>query len=128
MKKNYSTFSFGKTLHMAMIVIMSMFAANSFAQLTCVGGSPTAAGANYSISCGNFQAIAASSVRTDGSAGTVTIMSLGGNPIANTLVGLTPFIGKTVQVTVTDGTNSCWGYVAIEDKQAPSITCPANIT
>ena len=27
MKKNYSTFSFGKSLHMAMIVIMSMFAA-----------------------------------------------------------------------------------------------------
>jgi uncharacterized membrane protein len=128
MKKNYSTFSFGKTLHMAMIVIMSMFAANSFAQLTCVGGSPTSPGANYSISCSAFQPISAASVSTDNGAGTVAIASLGGNPIANTLAGLTPFIGKVVQVSVTVGTNSCWGYVLIEDKQAPSITCPANVT
>lgn len=128
MKKNYSTFSFGKTLHMAMIVIMSMFAANSFAQLTCVGGSPTSPGANYSISCGAFQAISAASVSTDNGAGTVTIESLGGVTIANTLVGLSPYIGKVVKVTVTVGTNSCWGYVLIEDKQAPSIVCPVPVT
>lgn len=113
---------------MAMIVIMSMFAANSYAQLTCVGGSPTSPGANYSISCGNFQPISAASVSTDNGAGAVSIKSLGGVTIANTLVGLTPYIGKVVQVTVTVGTNSCWGYVLIEDKQAPSIVCPGNVT
>ena len=96
MKKNYSTFSFGKSLHMAMIVIMSMFAANSYAQLVCAGGSPTAPGSNYSISCGAFQPITAASV-SNSTAGVVTLTSLGGVAIPNTLAGLTPFIGKVIQ-------------------------------
>ena len=112
---------------MAMIVIMSMFAANSYAQLVCAGGSPTSPGSNYSISCGAFVAISASSV-SNSTTGTVTLSSLGGVVIPNTLAGLTPFIGKVIIVTVVDGTNSCWGYLRVEDKQAPSIVCPANVT
>lgn len=95
--------------------------------LVCAGGSPTAPASNYSISCGAFSPITAASV-SNSTTGTVTIQSLGGNTIANTLAGLSPFIGKVVQVTVTVGTNSCWGYVLVEDKQAPSIVCPANVT
>ena len=93
MKKNYSTFSFGKSLRMAMIVIMSMFAANSYAQLVCAGGSPTAPGSNYSIVCNpaNFAPITAASV-SNSTTGTVTLTSLGGLSIANTLAGLTPFV------------------------------------
>jgi hypothetical protein len=128
MKKNYSTFSFGKGLQMVMLMVFTMFAANSYAQLTCVGGSPTSPGANYSISCSAFAPIAAASVSTDNGTGTVAIESLGGTAIANTLAGLSPFIGKVVKVSVTVGTNSCWGYVLIEDKQAPSIVCPTNVT
>ena len=129
MKKNYSTFSFGKSLRMAMIVIMSMFAANSYAQLVCAGGSPTAPGSNYSIVCdpAAFQQITAGSV-SNSISGTVALTSLGGVVIPNTLAGLTPFIGKVIVVTVTDAGNSCWGYLKVEDKQAPSIVCPTNIT
>ena len=95
--------------------------------LTCAGGSPTAPGSNYSISCGAFQPITAVSVSNSFS-GTVTLTSLGGIAIPNTLVGLSPYIGKVIIVSVTANGNTCWGYLKVEDKQAPSIACPANVT
>ena len=36
--------------------------------------------------------------------------------------------GKTLKYTVSGALNSCWGYVTIEDKLAPVITCPVNVT
>ncbi len=39
-------------------------------------------------------------------------------------------VGMDIDVTVQDpnGVNSCWGTVTIEDKLAPIITCPADMT
>jgi hypothetical protein len=37
-------------------------------------------------------------------------------------------VGQTLKVRVSSGSNSCWGYVKIEDKLGPIITCPKNDT
>ncbi|MBK9272403.1 MAG: T9SS type A sorting domain-containing protein [Saprospiraceae bacterium] len=39
-------------------------------------------------------------------------------------------IGRDLRITVTDPRtgNSCWGKATVEDKQAPILTCPPNIT
>ena len=39
-------------------------------------------------------------------------------------------IGKCFQVTVIDpiSGNSCWGKLCVEDKQAPEVDCPADLT
>lgn len=37
-------------------------------------------------------------------------------------------IGKTYEVRVISDHNSCWGKITIEDKLAPKILCPPNIT
>jgi hypothetical protein len=33
-------------------------------------------------------------------------------------------IGRVLEVKIDDGTHTCWGYVTVEDKDAPTIKCP----
>jgi subtilisin-like proprotein convertase family protein len=59
----------------------------------------------------------------------ITITDLSGNPHPNLFT--TADEGKTFIVSISDclnSNNSCWGYVKIENKLVPIITCPANVT
>jgi len=63
------------------------------------------------------------------SAFTVTVMDLANNPIPTSPVVNASHIGQTLiaKVKHTASGNSCWGYINIEDKLAPTLTCPANV-
>ncbi len=135
-------------------VVMMLMTINVNAQLSCVGGSPTSPGANYSFNCNTLPTVNDVVVTQQVCSGTVTITSLGGTAIT-TALQLQDYIGKVVKVTASNVTTagpdgictdiaatllvneaadnvllagSCWGYLLIEDKTAPTITCPANIT
>lgn len=57
---------------------------------------------------------------------TVTIMlTPNGNPIPGSPVLNCSYAGKTVYGKVSNGTNSCWTTILVEDKIKPVITCPA---
>ena len=122
-------------------VAMMLLTINMQAQISCVGGSPTSPGANFALAtCTSTaaQAISVDDVVVSTVVGicnpVVTVMSLGGTPIPNTPAGLKPYVGKVVQVSVTTSgvlcttTGTCWGYVKIEDKTAPTCAQPANVT
>jgi len=56
---------------------------------------------------------------------TVTIMlTPNGNPIPGSPVLNCSYAGKTVYGKVSNGTNSCWGTILVEDKIKPTIACP----
>ncbi|MBC7886064.1 MAG: HYR domain-containing protein [Saprospiraceae bacterium] len=87
-------------------------------------------------------AISADMILTNGSTcggsttATVTLMKTPTGNIISTGVGfaLLPdgplYIGKTIYGKVTEGTgiNSCWTTILIEDKLAPTIECPEDLT
>jgi hypothetical protein len=54
----------------------------------------------------------------------------GGPAIPTNPVVTSDYVGDTLLVMVTDPTtgNSCWSYIFIEDKLAPQVECPADIT
>ena len=122
-------------------VLMMLITINAQAQ-SCVGGSPTSPGANFTVTVcsGTATAIGTQDVLVfNAGASSVNLYSLGGTPIANTGNGINPFIGKVVRAEAinggtttggitTGGTVVCWGYILLEDKTAPVITCPPNIT
>lgn len=55
----------------------------------------------------------------------VTLYDALGNLVPGALV-TSSYVGQTLEVVVTDiyTNNSCWGYLLIEDKLPPKITCP----
>ncbi|MCF8246331.1 MAG: T9SS type A sorting domain-containing protein [Saprospiraceae bacterium] len=59
----------------------------------------------------------------------VTVMNLNNAPIPTSPVVNATHIGQTLiaKVKHTASGNSCWGYINIEDKLAPTLTCPANV-
>ncbi len=59
----------------------------------------------------------------------VTVMDLSNTPIPTSPVVTGTYIGQTLSVKVKHlaSGNSCWGYINIEDKLAPTLTCPANV-
>ncbi len=65
----------------------------------------------------------------DGS--TITTATVGG-VITHPSVGVA-HIGQTLTVRINDttasgGLNSCWGFISVEDKLAPVLSCPTDIT
>ncbi|MCC6725807.1 MAG: T9SS type A sorting domain-containing protein [Saprospiraceae bacterium] len=60
----------------------------------------------------------------------VIVMDLAGFPIQTSPAVTEDNIGQTLSVKVKHWAtgNSCWGYINVEDKVGPTITCPANIT
>ena len=56
--------------------------------------------------------------------------SHGGPAIPTNPVVTSDYIGDTLVIMVTDPTtgNNCWSYIFIEDKLAPQVECPENIT
>jgi hypothetical protein len=63
------------------------------------------------------------------SAWEVIVMDLANNPIPTSPVVNANHIGQTLIAKVKHiaSGNSCWGYINIEDKLAPTLTCPANV-
>ncbi len=59
----------------------------------------------------------------------VTVMDLANNPIPTSPVVTADYIGQTLIAKVQHWSsgNSCWGYINIEDKLAPTLTCPPNV-
>ncbi len=129
---------------------MMLMTINIQAQVSCIGGSPTSPGANFTFNCANpsMPQVQDIVITQQVCSGTVTVTSLGGTPIT-TAAALQGYIGKVVIVTasnvVTAGPDgictgvgaadnvllagSCWGYLMIEDKTAPILgTCVPNIT
>lgn len=117
-----------KTLFAVLMMLMTI---NAQAQ-SCVGGSPTSPGANIGIvACtGAATAIQINDVYLNGPAATgVNLYSLGGALITNTGAGVAGFIGKVIKAEVVNGaTVLCWGYIKLEDKTAPEIVCPKDVT
>ncbi len=56
---------------------------------------------------------------------TVEIQDENMNPIPSSPLVNSDHIGRTLIVSVVSGNNSCWGYITVEDKVDPEITCPA---
>ncbi len=58
----------------------------------------------------------------------VIITTANGTPVPNPLTGA--YIGQMLTVSIKDRCdgNSCWGMIKLEDKLAPVLVCPANIT
>ena len=122
-------------------VLAFLWSMNLQAQ-SCVGGSPTSPGANLTVTVcsGTGTAVFTQDVLVfNAGATSVNLYSLGGTPIANTGNGINPFIGKVIRAEAvnggtttggitTGGTVVCWGYILLEDKTPPTITCPADIT
>lgn len=59
---------------------------------------------------------------------TVEVQLPNGNPIPTSPVVNSLYIGQTLNVKVRLGLNSCWGVIKVEDKLAPRIECPDDIT
>ncbi|MEZ4960201.1 MAG: HYR domain-containing protein [Saprospiraceae bacterium] len=61
---------------------------------------------------------------------TVTILNSLGAPIPTSPVVNSNYIGKTLTVKVLNPDNGlyCWGEIYVEDKLAPEIACPADLT
>ncbi|MBK9014616.1 MAG: hypothetical protein IPM82_11340 [Saprospiraceae bacterium] len=59
----------------------------------------------------------------------VTVMDLSNFTIPTSPVVNSDYIGQTLIAKVKHiaSGNSCWGYINIEDKLAPTLTCPANV-
>jgi hypothetical protein len=58
----------------------------------------------------------------------VTVMGANGVPIVGSPFVTGTQIDKTLTVKVSLGTNSCWGSIKVEDKLAPKINCPDDLT
>lgn len=60
----------------------------------------------------------------------VTVMDWSNAPIPTSPVVNEDYIGQTLSVKVKHLVtgNSCWGYINIDDKLAPTLTCPPNVT
>ena len=60
----------------------------------------------------------------------VTVMNQSGAPIPTSPVVTAAYIGQTLTVKVKHWAtgNSCWGSINIEDKLAPQLTCPPDVT
>ena len=58
----------------------------------------------------------------------VTVLGANGLPIAGTPFVTGNHIGMTLTVKVSLGLNSCWGTIKVEDKLAPVINCPDDLT
>ncbi len=58
----------------------------------------------------------------------VIITTANGTPVPNPLTGA--YIGQMLTVSIKDRCdgNSCWGMIKLEDKLAPVLVCPANVT
>ncbi len=54
---------------------------------------------------------------------TVTILDQNDVPIATSPTVNSSHIGMTLKARVTLGANSCWGWITVEDKLAPVLTC-----
>jgi len=56
---------------------------------------------------------------------TVSILNINGNPLAGSPVVTSANIDQNLIVSVRDNisTNSCWGYIRIEDKMPPVLAC-----
>ena len=106
----------------------------------CIAGSATAPGLNLTAAA-NCQThltaanlLVANCTNIDNAAYTVTLTTLGGAAIASSATGdvIVPasLIGKVFKAEVMKNSNGtkCWGYVKLEDKSAPIIACPANVT
>ncbi len=59
---------------------------------------------------------------------TVEVQNAFGQPIPTSPIVNSTHIGQTLTVKVKLGLNSCWGLIKVEDKLAPYIDCPADIT
>jgi hypothetical protein len=130
-------------------VVMMLMTINVQAQ-TCIGGSATVPGANFTLDCaapGLNQTVSPADVGQDiiarNLANQVWLSSNGGSPISNSVStgtvntggvsssGLSAYIGKIIKAEIRNPAGTtvlCWGYIKIEDKAAPVITCPANVT
>ena len=60
----------------------------------------------------------------------VTVMTSNGVPIPTSPVVTAEYIGQTLSVKVEHGPsgNSCWGNINVEDKLAPVLVCPSDLT
>jgi hypothetical protein len=119
--KIYSNFSRGlQLLTMCFALVMTQFSASAQA-VACIGQ------VNLSISDANGVpcTVTATPALVGLPAGVVTIQK-SGQMVPAVFTGSD--VGKTYKYSVTVGTNTCWGFVTIEDKQAPKITCPADVT
>jgi hypothetical protein len=139
MKNYYSNHSFLNYCK-AFVAIVMMFATMDLQAQACVGGSPTVPGANITVSCTAAVAVQTQDVLVfNAGASSVNLYTISNGPIANTGVGVSAYIGRiikaeavsggtTVGGITTGGTVICWGYVMLEDKRAPVVTAPGNIT
>jgi hypothetical protein len=125
-----------RTMMFLMLCFLS-YQNTAFAQLTC------ACKGNINVSVDqNCEAIIttdmilANATTCGGSAATITLMK---TPTGQRLAVGTGtvifddaslYIGKTIYAKITEpsGINSCWTTVLIEDKLAPTIQCPDNLT
>jgi len=58
----------------------------------------------------------------------VVVLGSNGQPIVGSPVITGAYIGETLKVEIWLGSNSCWGYITIEDKLPPTIDCLDDIT
>lgn len=65
---------------------------------------------------------------TQGCNYTVAVLGANDQPIPGSPFVDGSYIGETLKVRVSLGANSCWGYITIEDKLAPIIDCPGDMT
>ena len=65
---------------------------------------------------------------TNGCDYTVQVLGSNNQPIPNSPFVGAAYIGQTLTVKVSLGANSCWGTITIEDKLAPIIDCPDDMT
>lgn len=104
------------------------------ALMACIGGSPSAPGLNIPIANSPTCSapIRASQILSNGCSTlndadfTITITDLQNRPVANPVPST--FIGQVLKVSVQHNASgrNCWGYVKIEDKDGPRISCPAD--
>jgi hypothetical protein len=131
------TLSFYKGLAVLLLSFFSVLnSASAQAQCACKGHINVSVGANCSAT------LTAAEMLADGSscAGASSVVSIMKTPTGGvlatgtgsaTLVDATLYLGKTLYGKVSDGTpngNSCWGTIKIEDKLAPTIDCPGDVT
>jgi hypothetical protein len=123
--------NFYEMCYKSIFAIAMMFITINAQAQSCVGGSPTTSGANVTISActGTAVAILPADILISGTTSAVNLYSLGGTPITNTGAGVASYIGKIIRAEAVNGTTVvCWGYIKLEDKTAPVITCPAGVT
>ncbi|MBC7884052.1 MAG: T9SS type A sorting domain-containing protein [Saprospiraceae bacterium] len=127
METNFTRFN--STVRLLIVILISSFSINNSTAQSCA----CKENIQVSLNENGSATITASMLLTDNStcAGTQTVtvmLTPTGNPIAGSPNVDCSHIGKILYGKVSNGTNSCWSSLLVEDKIKPTITCPGNIT